>query len=420
MARQTKSLEFSCAVKVPPKEIYHAFTRAVALREWLCDFSLADPRVGGRLCLGWINYYVCGRFEALVPDEMLRLRWYNIEEPGMTQVNISLVPREDGTEVTLTHTGLGDSPEWNVPRERFQKIWAAGLENLKSVLETGLDLRYLRRPMLGILYSDIRVGEHVRRTILPVKQGLRVDFVLDGAGAGASGVQEGDILVSLGGRPLGDICSYLEAISHYQSGDEVELVFFRGKNRQAVPVKLMHRQMTDVPATAEALARAIKEIYVQLEAELEQIIDGVSEEEASQAPAEGEWSIKEILAHLILQEQDLKTWLASLILSEELPVLSLSNLPVRNSALLAIHSALSALVHRLSLSQNETVAMLLRLPAEFVSRKRSYVRTACLLTDMPYHYQVHFDQIRAVLDTLRSSLLHRQERAEISEKQNTT
>ena len=138
-------------VNAPPAEAYRAFTRAVALREWMCDVATTDVRVGGRLYFWWNSgYYTSGEFTALEPDKEVAFTWHGRGEPGTTQVQVSFAATEGGTEVTLTHSGFGAGPEWDEPRQDSEHGWGIGLENLQSVLETGQDLRLVCRPMLGI------------------------------------------------------------------------------------------------------------------------------------------------------------------------------------------------------------------------------------------------------------------------------
>jgi hypothetical protein len=61
--------------------------------------------------------------------------------------------KDGGTLVSLAHE-VPDDPSWEKMVETFRENWVSSLENLKSVLETGIDLRIANRPMLGIVPGD--------------------------------------------------------------------------------------------------------------------------------------------------------------------------------------------------------------------------------------------------------------------------
>ena len=48
----TKKISLRPDLKVPPAEVFRAFSNATVLREWLCDVATVNPREGGRLQMG--------------------------------------------------------------------------------------------------------------------------------------------------------------------------------------------------------------------------------------------------------------------------------------------------------------------------------------------------------------------------------
>ena len=62
---------------------------------------------------------------------------YGRNNPGPTQVVISLEEGGEGTRVIVTHSGIGSGEEWAETVKQFKRGWEVGLENLQSVLETG-------------------------------------------------------------------------------------------------------------------------------------------------------------------------------------------------------------------------------------------------------------------------------------------
>jgi hypothetical protein len=75
-----------------------------------------------------------------------------------------------------------------------------------------------------------------------------------------------------------------------------------------------------------------------------------------------------------------------------------SSLTPRVKSVVAAYPGLSDLRGGLALNQQEGVALLAELPAEFVARKSSYTRVAAnVLLDTPAHYKEHLDQISTTL-----------------------
>lgn len=59
-------------------------------------------------------------------------------------------------------------------------------------------------------------------------KGLRLDAVLDGRPAADAGLEKGDVIVQLGVVDVTDIYSYMEALSHHETGDVVTISVQRG------------------------------------------------------------------------------------------------------------------------------------------------------------------------------------------------
>ncbi|MGH2593540.1 MAG: SRPBCC domain-containing protein, partial [Anaerolineae bacterium] len=202
MPSKTQSLKFKRTVNAPPAEVYRMFTNSTALREWLCDAAQADPHKGGRVHLWWNSgYYTTGEFTALSPDRKVAFTWSGRGEPDATQVQVSLTGKNGGTALTLTHARLGSGKAWaNFVRE-FTRGWEKNLDNLQSVLETGQDLRFTLRPMLGVNIGEFN-AEIAAKLGVPMTEGIRLDGVGEGMGAHAAGLRKNDVLVGFGGKKV--------------------------------------------------------------------------------------------------------------------------------------------------------------------------------------------------------------------------
>lgn len=396
---KTQTLTFKRVLTASPAEVYRAFTNSSALREWLCEAAQADPRKGGRLYLWWgSGYYSAGEYTALAPGKKIGFTWRGRDEPEATRVQVSLKARKAGTEVALTHSGLGAGKAWARNRQEITDGWPKALENLQSVLETGHDLRYTSRPLLGISFDDFN-AEIAAKLGVPVTQGVRLSSVSEGLGAEAAGLQKGDVLVSLGGRALTDPNSFAPALQGRRAGDTVKVVFYRGPEKKTTQMTLSPRPLAPVPPTPPELAEAVRKIYAEMDAELEKVFAGVTEAQAAHKSAPAEWSAKETLAHLIAGERDNQHWIGDLVGGHEWWYDDWGgNVYPRIVGTTAVYPTLAAVLEELKRNEAEVVAALTALPPEFVARKGSYWRLGHSLLQLASHTQEHLEQIKAALE----------------------
>jgi uncharacterized protein YndB with AHSA1/START domain len=400
----TERLTFERTIEAPASQLYRAFTNSTALREWFSDAALADPRPGGRLYFWWNSgYYASGEFTDVKEEEEIAFTWRGRDEPAPTQVHVSLTSRNGATRVTVTHTGLGAGAAWDEAIQEFERGWEQGLENLESVLETGQDLRFVRRPMLGIMVGDFD-AKVAKDLGVPATEGIRLDGAIEGMGAEAAGLQKDDVIVSIAEQDVLEWSSLTNALQSHYAGDEVEVVFYRGADKKSVTMELSGRPLPEVPSTPEALSGALRAVYEETDAELEEFLQGVTEEEATYHPEPDAWSVKETLAHLIVGERWYTNWITTLISDSE-PWYDRygGNVPQRNTALLAAYPTVPQLLEELKRTEVETVALLAALPPEFVARKGSYLQLGYSLLELPgYHTRDHLNQMREAVEAARA------------------
>jgi len=400
----TQTLKLQRIVNAPLTEAYRAFTNSTALREWLCDAAQADPRRGGRLYVWWNRgYYASGEFTALTPDKKIAFTWHGRGEPAATRVQVTFTAKGNDTVVTLTHAGIGTGKAWAKISKNLARGWEVGLENLQWVLETGQDLRLVRRPMLGINLTDFS-SQIAAKLGVPITEGVRLGGVVAGKGAQAAGLQKDDVIVSIGGRKMTGFLTLVTALQGRRAGDKVKVAFYRGNEKKIVTMELSPRPLPEVPATSAALADTMSKTYAEIDAGLAKCFQGVSDAEASRAPAPGEWSAKETLAHLIAGERENHCWIADLIndserWSDELE--NPSNVPARICATVQVFPTVPALLEELKRNETETAKIIAALSPEFVARKGTYWRLGYYLLQLPNHAREHLAQIRAAIEAAR-------------------
>ncbi len=195
--RKSQAFTFKQTVNASLMEAFRAFTHATLLRDWFCNAAQAEARQGGLFYFGWQSgFYACGKFLTFDPGKKLVFTWDGKDEPEPTRVSVSFAPKGGGTAVTVSHGGVGSGAKWAEVVKEIQNGWTEGLENLKSVVETGIDLRFARRPRLGIFIGEFN-PEIAGRLRVPISRGIRIEGTAEGSGARAAGLQKDDVLVGL-------------------------------------------------------------------------------------------------------------------------------------------------------------------------------------------------------------------------------
>ena len=396
MSRTTLTLEQR--IEAAPSAVFHAFTNSTALREWLCDAAMVTPRRDGRLHLWWASgYYATGDFTKVVPGERISFTWQGKGEPAPTRVRVALRPDGDGTIVELVHKGVGSGKKWAGAAAAIQRGWETGLDNLRSVLETGHDLRFTRRPMLGIL-PDALTPEAAARLGVPTDKGILLGGVVEGMGAAGAGLQQGDVIVRIGEAKTRDWAGLQTALSGHQAGDEVEVTYYRGAEKAKAQMTLSARPLDEPPATPAALSAAVAAAGEDFLGRLTAAFEGVEDARARRRPAEKEWSADEVLCHLIASERATHHFIDQLVGAQEPWTDDWTGNPdIAHVGLLAVFPTSGGLLKELRRNRAETWAILAALPDEFVARKGSYWRMAYGLIEGRLHDEEHLAQVKAAL-----------------------
>ncbi len=391
------------SVETTPELAFEALTRAPELREWFSDEARVEFSPGGRYEVRWNQGYRAeGKFTECDAPRRATVTWHGTGEPGETTVEFKVEPVESGVKVSVVHSGFGPGDEWDQVIQEAQKGWANGLENLKSTLETGVDLRLARRPFMGIV-PEVLTPERATKEGIAAEAGIYLNNTLEDSGARAAGLTRGDVIVAIDGKPTPSFSELTPILEAHHAGDVLDVELVRGERRERVQMTLGQRPQAAVPDTAEDLARILAERYTETSAELQAAIEGLSEEEAERCPAEGEWSVKHVLAHLSISERDLQAFLATVALDgwadggEGNP----TTIPGRLAAVLAMTPTVQGLVERFLADEAETVAFVRGLPEETVAHKARFYRIGQYLLGPPDHTREHVAQIAACVKEMR-------------------
>lgn len=385
-------------VQASVKYAYQAFTNSTSMREWLCDVATAQPHPRGRMYLWWRgDFYSSGHYLELDENKRVKFRWFSNIDSAPTEVTVTFTEKDGGTLVSLMHE-VPDDPSWAKSAEAFQENWVSSLENLKSVLETGVDLRIANRPMLGIVPGDFTV-EQAKALGVPVREGMRLDDVVEGMGAKRAGLQKDDVLVEMAHNPITkDFNSLTNAIAGKKGGDRVEVVFYRGSEKKTIKMELGKRPMPKVPFDPVELARQAREVYESALTKLERCFDNYSDEQAMRRPAPNEWSALEVVAHLILGERFNSIFLTSLIDGYELTADGFgTNVTAQVEAMVKANPSIKMMLYTLRRAVDEILAYTELIPEEFTLNTGSYYRFGFNLLQPNFHITAHTQQIKDAL-----------------------
>lgn len=395
-----QAIEYTLTVAAPATEVFRAFTRATPLRDWLCDVALADARPGGRLYLWWNRgYYTAGEYTALEPARRITFTWMGRGDPSRSEVDVQLEARGAYTDLRLIHSGLGEGEEWARVRGEFDRGWTLALENLQSLLETGQDLRYTRRPMLGVTLDEFNPDVAAELGV-PVTEGARITSTVPGLAADEAGLRANDVIVTVGNRPVSDYPSLVAALQGTRAGDTVQVGYYRGSSYQSGPMTLSARWLPEIPATPGEMAAALRELYAGLLPQLREILAGATDAQAGAKPQATGWSALETIAHLITTEREAHLWLADMINDDERfsdRYTNATSVAAWVDALVAAHPTVEAMLGALTGALSETEALVARLPDEVVAHRGNYWRIGHNLLQNDQHWHEHMEQIRDAL-----------------------
>lgn len=387
----TQEIVLEQLINETPEAVYHAWTNEMALTQWLCQDARIAVQPHGRLYLYWPQgYHATGEYQQVEANKSLAFSWRGKDETNSSRVAITLTPVEGGTRVHLLHSHIAEESAAST----IQQVWEAGLANLQAVLETGLDNRLYNRPFMGIMLQGQLTAEQLTARGVPINGAVELGGTLPGTSAAEAGLQAQDLLTQLGDKTIETIPDIGQALQGKQIGDSLPLTVYRNGQPQTTNLTLRRRPAPHVPPTAEAFAAELGRAYAAADAQLDEMLAGVSDARAWQSPALGEWSAAEVIAHLIICERMVQTTVGVQLNGNPLPNWP-DNDPPMIQAVLTVYPTLAELVAAWKTAEAETIALIGHLPEVFVGRKATYTILAnFILGEMINHTQGHLRQIQ--------------------------
>ena len=399
----TRSLTFSEYISAPVSQVYRAFATAQGLQEWFADIVEADAREGGRFYAWWnAGFYTSGLFKEAVKDVTVKFSWHAVGEPAPTKVYVEMEARDGGTQLTIVHKGLGEGEEWDAVEANYQREWPSGLSNLKSVLETGVDKRLFDRPMLGFFIGGLVDENMQKRLNIPVDYGMHVAGTLEGMGAERSGLKADDVIAEVDGVEVRTFQTLGPVLAKYKGGDVLKTIIYRAGERMELDIELSKRPIPDFPPPPAELAELGRAVYKDVLKTLKQILKGASKAETGHHPGEGEWSVRETMAHLLVDEH-----VTHAVWDRHAEDQTLPEYPNSNRLVAAMGNTYSTkqLFKELKRSIALNIKMIETLPETYTQNKGAYFITANDYENrVRTHWQQHIDQIKAALTAAREAV----------------
>lgn len=142
-ANGTRALSHQYFIRASPDAVFRALSDPSWLTRWLCDRAEISLRTGGTYLLAWNGGPThTGKVVEFRPGARLALTW---NWPGVdlegTVFSLGVQPAEHGTLFQIEHAGFPRLEQWTDLYGGAEWGWTYFAMNLKSVLETGRDLR---------------------------------------------------------------------------------------------------------------------------------------------------------------------------------------------------------------------------------------------------------------------------------------
>ena len=394
----SSKLKFSQTVKAPASAVYYAFTNQAAITQWLCNNAQVNVQKGGALFFNWNRpkYFAVGEYTSVRPEKRLTFTWQGRGEPGPTTVNIKFKEENGSTHISLVHKNVGKGSEWERTRAQIKRGWGNGLDNLKQVLEAGLDKRIYDQPFLGVLIAGLVSTSEAEDEGFEAKGGIRISGALPGTGAEAAGLKDQDIIVTLSGIDTDSLPKMQQVLREHTVGDTFQVTYYRNGQTRTSDMTLSNRPRPEVPDSPAELSEAVAKSYSKLNDELSEIVADLPEAAADFTMPGDRWNAKQIMGHLLTNERSLQMWIASMVDNQYLS--GWPNNPQSWIKAVAESATMGELVEAFKHSEMETVSLLANLPEDTVNRRATYIQIGFnVLVFFPSHTQGHLNDLRQAI-----------------------
>ncbi|GLV59722.1 hypothetical protein KDH_65470 [Dictyobacter sp. S3.2.2.5] len=133
----SRALEKDLYIKATTDRVFRALIDKEDLEHWFLKHAEVEMHPGGTIHFVWgtgtVNH---GTILLLEPPRRLSYTWESLS-PSPTIITFDLHPVYNGTHLHLSHTGIGEGPDWDNFYDTRNKGWDVHLSYLVAWLETG-------------------------------------------------------------------------------------------------------------------------------------------------------------------------------------------------------------------------------------------------------------------------------------------
>ena len=140
----TRSAALRVTISSDAVGIFDYLSDSKKLTLWFPDQAIIEPQLGGKYHFRWTGTegVWSGVVTEFIRGNTLGFTWQPPNEPVVTNVRIKLFPQGAQTVVELSHSGFPSIDAL----DKAVGTWTLYLQNLKSVIEQGVDMRGQMRP----------------------------------------------------------------------------------------------------------------------------------------------------------------------------------------------------------------------------------------------------------------------------------
>ncbi|GAB4524695.1 MAG: hypothetical protein OHK0046_39760 [Anaerolineae bacterium] len=391
-AAPVQTLTFTRSIAAPVETVYRYFTNRDDVCDWLCfDADIHAVPEGYMLLIWREGHHVYGRFRTVEENKQLVLSWQAQDEALASLLTVTFEDQNDQTRLMVEHSGLEDTA--NIAS--YQAQWDASLDNLKSVIETGANLTFTNRVLIGIYPAEF-TPESAEALGIPVQYGVRVGNVIPNYSAQLVGLQTDDVITAIDGVSM-ENATIFDVTGKKKPGDVVDVEYYRGSTQHTVKMTLKGYPVPPIPTNFADMAAYFAGIFDTSTAVLTELASTYPESAFDHKPDDAPFNGRQILAHLILRQRHMLDWLGSYLQgprrsSDYTQVLG------RLQAIIDTRPTVPTLLDELKTARAETIALVRNFPAELETNKSALWWIVFDTSYLPAFFQQNADALKHVLE----------------------
>jgi len=123
-------------INATPERVFQALTETQELERWFVQKAAIKLKPGGTIRMQFVpGMEEHGKVKEVKPYQSFSFTWEALS-PTPTTITFESKKEQDGTLLTLTHSGIGEGEQWGA-YATISKAWDSHLKDLTSWIETG-------------------------------------------------------------------------------------------------------------------------------------------------------------------------------------------------------------------------------------------------------------------------------------------